>query len=193
MLFVEEIQSDWHNAGNKHGYLKNGDKTASQLYDESQRAYEEFYATVEQMVYDNSSWEDDNAKHYAHPAVVANMFYGDESHFDEYKFTGAQKETIRAMVAEESARMAARENAPDASAAPDAPYRNTYHEFVMKRLIRMAAEGGYDSIGWTTADIQSNRWSDEYAEGYRIEYDQDIPKFMAKYGKKWGAKVNALL
>jgi hypothetical protein len=32
----------------------------------------------------------------------------------------------------------------------------------------MAAEDGYDSIGWTTADIQSDRWSDEFAEGYRI-------------------------
>jgi hypothetical protein len=53
----------------------------------------------------------------------------------------------------------------------------------------MAAEEGYDSIGWTTADIQSQRWSDEYAEGYRIEYDQDIPKFLKKYGKQWGAEV----
>ena len=26
-------------------------------------------------------------------------------------------------------------------------------------------------------------------EGYKIEYDQDIPKFLRKYGKKWGATV----
>ena len=72
---------------------------------------------------------------------------------------------------------------------PDAPFRDNYHEFVLKRLIRMAAEQDYDSIGWTTADIQSGRWSKEYAEGYRIEYDQDIPKFLNKYGKKWGTRV----
>ena len=72
---------------------------------------------------------------------------------------------------------------------PDAPFRDTYHEYVLKRLIRMAAEQGYDSIGWTTADIQRKRWSDEYTEGYRIEYDQEIPKFLSKYGKKWGSKV----
>ena len=77
----------------------------------------------------------------------------------------------------------------DYHGVPDAPFRDTYHEYVLKRLIRMAAENGYDSIGWTTADIQSKRWSDEYAEGYRIEYDQDIPKFLNKYGKKWGTKV----
>lgn len=72
---------------------------------------------------------------------------------------------------------------------PDAPFRDNYHEYVLKRLIREAAEKGYNSIGWTTAAIQSDRWSDEYAEGYRIEYDQDIPKFLNKYGKKWGTKV----
>ena len=72
---------------------------------------------------------------------------------------------------------------------PDAPFRENYQEYVLKRLIREAAEKGYDSIGWTTADIQSRRWDSKYAEGYRIEYDQDIPKFLNKYGKKWGTKV----
>ena len=75
-------------------------------------------------------------------------------------------------------------------AVPDAPFKDNYHEFVLKRLLRMAAEQGYDSIGWTTADIQSERWSDEFAEGYRIEYDQDMPKFLKKYGKQWGATVS---
>ena len=70
------------------------------------------------------------------------------------------------------------------SLVADAPFRDTYHEYILKRLIRLAAEQGYDSIGWTTADIQSERWSEIYAEGYRIEYDQDIPKFLKKYGKE---------
>ena len=59
----------------------------------------------------------------------------------------------------------------------------------MKHLLRLAAEGEYDLIGWTTADQQSQRWSDKYEEGYRIEYDQKIPKFMNKYGKQWGTFV----
>ena len=107
MLFVEEIQSDWHNEGHKVGYRNvNEDGRATAAY-----------------------------------------------------------------------------------AVPDAPFRKTYQEFVIKRLIRMAAEEGYDSIGWTTAQIQSDRWSDRYAEGYSIEYDKEIPKFLRKYGNKWGATV----
>ncbi|MBE5732703.1 MAG: hypothetical protein E7353_06660 [Clostridiales bacterium] len=74
-------------------------------------------------------------------------------------------------------------------AVPDAPFKDIYHEFILKRLLRMASEEGYDSIGWTTADIQSERWSEDYAEGYRIEYDQEMPKFLKKYGRQWGAKV----
>ena len=189
MLFIEEIQSDWHNQGQKYGYRKPNEKTVAQLQRDSNKAYEEFYQTVESMVYDNASWEDDDAPYYAHPVVIAEMFEGDESYFDQYKFTEEQKESVRAMVAEETARKEAMKTAAKDGSVPDAPFRGNYQEYVLKRLIREAVEKGYDSIGWTTADIQSERWSEEYAEGYRIEYDQDIPKFLNKYGKKWGAKV----
>ena len=90
---------------------------------------------------------------------------------------------------------------------PDAPFKETYHEYVLKRLLREAAEQDYDSIGWTTADTQMERWNPKrktneqmgikaknpnavaFEDGYRIEYDQDIPKFLSKLGKKWGTSV----
>lgn len=78
---------------------------------------------------------------------------------------------------------------------PDVPFSgssDTYHEYVMKHLLRMAAEGDYDSLAWTTADLQAERWSDSYYEGYKIEYDQNIPKFMRKYVKQWGATVEQM-
>lgn len=64
-----------------------------------------------------------------------------------------------------------------------------YTDFVLKNLIRDAAENGYTQIAWTTGAQQEARWSSEYAEGYRVEYDQDIPSFLKKYGKQWGATV----
>lgn len=189
MLFIEEIQSDWHNAGAKYGYRQQDGKTERLLRKESEAAYKKFYETVEKMVYDNSDWETDDSPYYAHPVVVAEMFDGNESHFDRFKFTDEQREVIRKMVAEETDRQEAIKTAPNDNSAPYAPFRDTYHEYVMKRLIRMAAEEGYDIIGWTPSEIQVDRWSEEYAEGYRIEYDQEIPKFLKKYGKKWGATV----
>ena len=76
---------------------------------------------------------------------------------------------------------------------PDAPFSKNYHEYVMKNLLREAAENGYDYVAWTTGKTQEDRWSSDYAEGYRIEYDQDIPKFMNKYGKQWGVKVGDIV
>ena len=76
-----------------------------------------------------------------------------------------------------------------ADIAPDAPHRNSYTDLGLKNIIRDAAENGYIQIAWTTGAQQEARWSSEYAEGYRIEYDQDIPSFLKKYGKQWGAKV----
>lgn len=151
MLFIEEIQSDWHNEGQKEGYLTKLSPSDKMRLSNLREENRKLFAELKQV--------DDNEK------------------FDEIY------EKRKSVLAEIEA-LEGKEGAP-----PDAPFRTTYHEYVLKRLLRMAAEEGYDSIGWTTADIQSNRWSNQYAEGYRIEYDQDIPSFLKKYGKKWGATV----
>ena len=144
MLFIEEIQSDWHNEGAKEGY---DTKTAESVQAEQQRLFDRV--------------QDDTLS-----SEERQQAYRELRDFErEHQIHRTGKEV------------------------PDAPFSKTYHEYVLKRLIREAAEKGYDSVGWTTADIQSDRWSNEYAEGYRIEYDQDIPKFLNKYGKKWGAQV----
>ena len=208
MLFVEEIQSDWHNEGHKEGYRKEGEKTDLMLRRESQKAYEEFYTAVEKMLEVNANWEDDNAIYYAHPVVVAEMFEGNESHFEEYGFTDEQIETIRSMVAEETARQEALKTAPKHDTAPDAPFKDTYHEYVLKRLIRMAAEEGYDIIGWTPSATQMDRWNPDrktnaelgitdaknpdavaFEEAYRNVYDRRVKKYLESFGEKWGATV----
>ena len=208
MLFIDEIQSDWHNQGHKEGYRKKDEKTDFMLRKESDAAYKEFYTTVEKMLEDNANWEDDNAVYYAHPVVVAEMFEGNESHFEQYGFTEEQRETIRSMVAEEAARQEALKTAPKHDTAPDAPFKDTYHEYVLKRLLRMAAEEGYDSVGWTPAATQMDRWNPNrktnaqmgitdaknhdavaFEEAYRNLYDRRSKKFLENLGDKWGATV----
>lgn len=152
MLFIEEIQSDWHNDGRKDGYL--GEQ-----------------ASVRKRVADLK-------KQWRELLTEASWAVGEGAESVNKKLDKVSTEISRL-----------EEKLKYNDFAPDAPFRENYHEFILKKLIRMAAEQGYDSIGWTTADIQSDRWSDEYAESYRIEYDQNIPKFLAKYGKKWGTTV----
>ena len=168
MLFVEEIQSDWHNAGQKQGYFSESDKVT---VNNTEVRHENGWYNL---------YRDGKGLH-----------QGVSEQFLKQRFrNGITEDEIHEGLVDEYNRSV--EHSGKGWKAPDAPFKSNYHEYVLKRLIRMAAEEGYDSIGWTTADIQSDRWSDDYAEGYRIEYDQDIPKFLKKYGKQWGAEVGKI-
>lgn len=194
MLFIEEIQSDLHNVGHTQGYIEKGQKMTQDVRNESADAFREFVnsdiinSIISRMQYEG---------HSKAVEVISELFEGNESAYRDVVetiggLTSEEKAFIDNTIALEKQRKQQHESAlPDRHYVPDAPFRDNYHEFVLKRLIREAAEKGYDSIGWTTADIQSKRWSDKFAEGYRIEYDQDIPKFLNKYGKKWGATVGS--
>jgi len=155
---------------------------------------------------------------------------------------------------------------------PDAPFEKNWHELAMKRMLRYAAENGYDKIAWTKGEQQAERYNlgskikfievlndvnegkkvflrhaddgqtefyvdengniedvntrlqiengtklsdlvgkdlavqimsyNDYdtkrfdskdlrigGEGMKGFYDEMLPRFMNKYGKKWGAKV----
>lgn len=41
---------------------------------------------------------------------------------------------------------------------PAAPFEKNWHELAMKRMLRYAAENGYDVIAWTTGDQQASRY-----------------------------------
>jgi hypothetical protein len=163
MLFVEEIQSDWHNEGAKSGYQD--DAKFQELQELEAKANEAFFALED----------------------YSTEVTGNAGEYEAVAKTQKGRELLRAKIRTEKALKEA--EAKFDTQVPDAPFRKTYHEYVLKRLLRMAAENGYDSIGWTPSEIQSKRWSEEFAEGYRIEYDQDIPKFLRKYGGQWGAAV----
>ncbi len=171
MLFIEELQSDWHNEGREKGYTT--------------KEYEEAVAVYDKLAEDYS-----NKRRAFNKYVRSGEFRSDPDEVSKKKF-----DWLRRKMDEAEKRMRDAERDIEAlkekgmGDVPDAPFRNTYHEYVLKRLLRMAAEEGYDSIGWTPSGIQSDRWSYEFAEAYRIEYDQEMPKFLRKYGKKWGATV----
>ena len=43
-------------------------------------------------------------------------------------------------------------------AVPSAPFENNWHEVVMKRMLRLAAEEGFDKVAWTTGEQQAKRY-----------------------------------
>jgi hypothetical protein len=53
---------------------------------------------------------------------------------------------------------------------PDAPFKSDWHELVIKRMLRHAAENGYDRLAWTTGDQQAARYDLSKHIG-RVTYD----------------------
>lgn len=221
MLFMDEVQSDWHNEGQKKGYL---DKDAPNP--EEGRAISRKLHDMEREMdkYLQSKSASDLVKpfmkyyDYTEYRAIGRILTATEHDFvrickslPESVMKGNTYKTVREYLHEREQMVdeADRIYGETKDKAPDAPFRDTYHEFVLKRLIREAAEKGYDSIGWTPSDIQMERWNPErksnaemeveaknpdavaFEEAYKNLYDRKMRKFLEKYGKQWGASVGS--
>ena len=54
---------------------------------------------------------------------------------------------------------------------PDAPFEKNWHELAMKRMLRYAAENGYDKIAWTKGEQQAERYNIGNVVDKVISYD----------------------
>lgn len=94
---------------------------------------------------------------------------------------------------------------------PDAPFKKTWHELVLKRMIREASEKGYDNLhfpgspetvakveGWSNFKTKTVDGEKRYFTGDQDvtpiinRYLVDFPRFLNKIGKDHGAKVSSL-
>ena len=116
VLFIEEIQSDWHQEGRKKGYQ--GDKNHS-------------YAEEKELKGLNAG-----------PGRRAINQRGNQ----ERRSSGELGD-----IPEQKARRSSQ-------GVPPAPFAKTWHEFVLKRIVRWAAENGFDRIAWTTGEQQADRY-----------------------------------
>lgn len=197
VLHVDEIQSDWHNEGHKKGYGKkeSTETVADRVFADSEGTLN-LWSKLKQLGL-NEELGRQNTYHfdlsggggvYATPSGRLSIVTG-------YDVGDIIKKDLGRLPTQEDLRNFVLENDGNINigdAVPDAPYKNNYTEYAMKRALREAVENDYEFISWTTAEQQANRWSHEYMEGYRIEYDQEIPSFMKKYVGQWGGKVEKI-
>lgn len=200
VLFVEEIQSDWHQEGRKKGYK--GDEpplvTREQAIDQLE-SYEdsliEKYAPQGVTMKDFKSVKTKDVAISGERTIYENLFDDPTMRFQIYKegnvytvYHGGttqgqfktQKEVNanldeiiknKTKISDISKDVSKEENDKRSelikqlnksegvrSKVPDAPFRKTWHEFALKKLLRMAAEGGYDKIAWTTGEQQAERY-----------------------------------
>jgi hypothetical protein len=111
-LFVEEVQSDWHQAGRKQGYQ------------------ESLLTNAERSRFEQLKEKD-----------------------SKNQITDADKPELQALSEKVTAEIIANKNG-----VPNAPFKTTWSDLSMKRVIQMASEGGYDRIAFTTGKTQADRY-----------------------------------
>jgi hypothetical protein len=146
ILHVEEVQSDWHQAGRTKGYAEDTGKWAVRY------ANGDLYQTLGSQAEATKMADAMNTD----PALGwVNSRVG-KFRVEPYKTLGV----------------------------PPAPFSKTWHELAMKRVLRYAAENGYDKVTWTTGEMQAARY-DLSKQVSKIEYqlrgqdDPNVPQLRA--------------
>ena len=121
VLFIEEIQSDWHQKGRKEGYQG---KTPSRLTETQIERMNELRREGEQVRALNDAEQAELLKLEALAGETTGGHY----------------------------------NVKPTEGVPNAPFKKTWHELALKRMLRYAAENGFDKIAWTTGEQQNERY-----------------------------------
>ena len=154
ILHVEEIQSDWHQAGRKKGYVT-GDSQAK--IDELTAKQEELKALRKDL-------------HNRAGALP-------DGREDEFMSLMDQANDITPQVMKMQSEIDKLSDLKR-TGVPDAPFKKNWHELAMKRLINYAAENGYDSIAITPGMEQAKRY-DLSKHINDLEYDPQTQKLSA--------------
>ena len=165
-LFIEEIQSDWHQKGRKHGYrtpeVIEAEKKTNSLKSEIKELQNKAASLLvkrnnletsvnARLLFDYMEDPSFVEKHYLEKYErLADMARKDEDVLrlrEEWKQKIKEKEDLQRIV--------------DTNLLPDAPFKKTWHELAMKRILMLAVEEGFDHIAWTSGRQQSLRYQDQ--------------------------------
>jgi hypothetical protein len=140
-LFLEELQSDWHQKGKHEGY---NNPAPAKLPDG-------IYVVPEQGQFQIVNREGNPILSRLYPSHDAGM-QAALTHYGE----GAGNPGV-----------------------PNAPFKSDWHELVLKRMLREAAEKGYDQLAWTTGDQQAARY-DLSKQINEVSYDPEEQELYAR-------------
>lgn len=152
-LFVEEIQSDLHQVGRRRGYekLSKRQELARALTEEREQIADR------QIIIHLQEQDIINSIKRRNPGAV------DERGEDPWGYATPEEQKRILALDKERDLLNLRDAELDAldrakTAAPDAPFKKTWHELVFKKLLDKAVREGYEQIAWTSGDIQAARY-----------------------------------
>lgn len=165
VLFLEEIQSDWHQKGRKEGYADGKKPTGLRIATGSEE--KGYFEIVDK---DNNFVTNIIESTYNGPWDEASVLREAQRRVDE---SPMQTAAVRGV--------------------PNAPFKSSWPMLAFKRMLRYAAENGYDKVAWTTGEQQVERyklskrvdaikWSPDTQE--MVIYSKDGEKPIIKEVKK---------
>jgi hypothetical protein len=174
-LFLEEAQSDWHSAGRHEGYQ--GDAKAIDAANKRIAAAEaertQHVQSVMDRVNDLRSKLTDQEK--IDNNITGKVDHDPASRSIPYTLRDAMTTDELAKYKELQDNVSQEENVKrglKAGGVPDAPFKQNWHELAMKRMLRHAAENGYEQMAWTTGKQQADLYGLEHHFS-RLEYDPE--------------------
>jgi hypothetical protein len=159
MLLVEEIQSDWHQAGREVGYKTGKERTPAQVEKELTITTQKRSRLIDEAA--------------ALPDSEMTKF---KAMNEEIKALGEQATKLN----EEWTNLL---NKPEG--VPDAPFKDTWYQLALKRIMKYAADNGYERVGLTTGKRQIDRFSDE------LRQNVDEINFFSGYPNKETTTISA--
>ena len=150
VMFIEEVQSDWHQAGRKKGYAGG----AEAFMKENVAKYKALKAKSPELFTDMPDPKSDKLQNAIYSAGTPDQLtaYG---HTVEDAYTNLFDHLAR-----RDAKAKGINPYPhkEVDVVPDAPFKTSWPLLSMKRAIRYAAENGFDSVAWTTGEQQAERY-----------------------------------
>lgn len=133
VLVIDEIQSKRHQEGREHGYKQ--DNNIHERYDKASDEYQAYYNMLRDK-YDVRNRKD------LLPLIT----------FNEARKLNELEEKVADL------RSAYYESTDYTRGVPNAPFDKNWPELAFKRMLRLAAEEGYDRVAWTTGKQQADRY-----------------------------------
>jgi hypothetical protein len=199
-LMVEEMQSDLHQRGQKHGYAA-PDK-AQQIFKQRDDVIDKIDAVEQFDVY---TWGPKNEPELfarlEEPKIVNGLPENPLDILEELEkkrdadyanLTGRKWGEHKQMLEAEELRLF-RAGSDAQMAVPDFPFKSddksSWYDLAFKRSLKEAADGDYDSISFTTGQQQVDRYGESAEGGVKTFYDKTLPNHINKWAKQYGVKL----
>ena len=210
-LHIDELQSDLHKEGSRHGYktkkdIKEFNKESSILVSKMEDAYAELRPVVSKyriMVTPPESLRKNQKFDFNTPdqSVLGQpqFVYDLRDYINKIGREYSQREKVGLSQLPKDLNDALFKlenfvkdfetlNNKQLLKVPDYPFKDDWYNMGIKSLLVDAIDEGKDAISISTSAAMKNRYTDQYHKFYEMLYDKKIPSAMQKLAKKYGGK-----